>query len=234
MNTLFLDTSTDYAIAGICTERGELLASVAERHDRQLSVRLYPMFERVLESVGIRRKDIDALCVGLGPGSFTGVRIAVTTMRTLAQALQIPLFAYGTLDAFAESARVLHPEIAEHALLTLLPSRRDEVYSATYQPGQIHADSKALSYSEAREITESRMDVPITVIGPAALLAALFPQTPENQTNTDLVTLEHPSADAIAKLTQQAYESKEWRNPLSLDPMYVVPPAVSQHKTGRL
>jgi N6-L-threonylcarbamoyladenine synthase/protein kinase Bud32 len=63
---------------------------------------LSPMITRLLEQCGLGIHEVDAVVVGRGPGSFTGVRISVATAKGIAQGLQVPLVGVGTLDAVAE------------------------------------------------------------------------------------------------------------------------------------
>lgn len=85
MNLLSLDTSTKHAIA-LATEAGLFCMTTPEsvrRHGRDL----IPQIGSLLEAAGIRAKDLDAIAVGLGPGSYTGLRVGVTAAKTLAYAV---------------------------------------------------------------------------------------------------------------------------------------------------
>jgi tRNA threonylcarbamoyl adenosine modification protein YeaZ len=225
MPVLLLDTSTDYAIVGICDQAGNVISSRVQTHDRQLSVRLYTMISEALADAGIDRNQIDALSVGLGPGSFTGVRVAVTTMRTLAQVLDKPLVAFGTLDALTQTVWSNFPERRSIPTLTMLPSRRDEVYAQAYINGMAHGQSEAISYSQARTINRE-LGAGSLVAAPKSLLQIVFDPYDSDR----LIEVDHPSVRAIASLTAKAIQAGDMRDPLSLDPMYVAPPAVSQHK----
>jgi tRNA threonylcarbamoyl adenosine modification protein YeaZ len=82
--------------------------------------------------------DVAFIAVAKGPGSFTGTRIGVVTVRTLAQQLDIPLFAISTLAAVAWSATLQgkeHRETShERAIALQMPARRGQLYTAIYQP----------------------------------------------------------------------------------------------------
>ena len=91
------------------------------------SERLMPLLDRVLAESGIEREEVEAVAVAAGPGSFTGLRIGVSTARGLAQALAIPAVPVCTLEALAESVP------APGALVCpLLDARRNQVYTALY------------------------------------------------------------------------------------------------------
>lgn len=76
-------------------------------------------------------QDLALIAVAKGPGGFTGTRIGVVTARTLAQQLDIPLFAISTLAAIAHSTAIQHPDVLQIAVE--MPAQRGEVYGAIYQ-----------------------------------------------------------------------------------------------------
>lgn len=83
---------------------------------------------RLIDRAGLRPRDLEAIVVGSGPGSFTGVRIAASLAKGLCFAHGLPLFAYSSLWALAAS-------LAEAPLCALFDARRDEVYAATFPEG---------------------------------------------------------------------------------------------------
>ncbi|MBS1997262.1 MAG: tRNA (adenosine(37)-N6)-threonylcarbamoyltransferase complex dimerization subunit type 1 TsaB [Cyanobacteria bacterium SZAS LIN-2] len=84
-----------------------------DRADRQESVSLLmPTIDELVRGAGLKKSDLHAIAVGVGPGGFTGVRVAVVTARTLAQALRLPLVGVNSLEVasyFDPSARLAHP-----------------------------------------------------------------------------------------------------------------------------
>jgi len=97
---------------------------------------LLPLIQRLLERAGLAQENVGALVVGTGPGTFTGVRIAVSTGRALALALACPVFGVGTLDAIAAQAIVEMDIVAPYAegaaVVPLVDARRRQVFAATY------------------------------------------------------------------------------------------------------
>ena len=90
MLILALDTSGDICSAAIFDGEREL-STLTFRHDRQLSERLPAIIDFLLADRRISLQDIEVFAVGLGPGSFTGVRIGVTLAKTFAHALKPPI-----------------------------------------------------------------------------------------------------------------------------------------------
>jgi len=87
-----------------------------------------PLLDQMLTESGIEREQLDAIAVAAGPGSFTGLRIGVSTARALAQALQLPAVPVSTLEALAEA--VPGPG---NMICPLLDARRSQVYTALYK-----------------------------------------------------------------------------------------------------
>ncbi len=87
-----------------------------------------PLIDRLLTESGLEREQVDAVAAAAGPGSFTGLRIGVSTARALAQGLGIPAVPVCTLAALAEA--VPAPGVL---ICPLLDARRDQVYTALFQ-----------------------------------------------------------------------------------------------------
>jgi tRNA threonylcarbamoyladenosine biosynthesis protein TsaB len=130
MLVLGVDTATDYAVVG-ATADGEIVreASIGPEpggRPRHSEV-LLPEIERSVEAAGGWDR-IDRIAVGIGPGSFTGLRIGIATARALAQAQDLPLAPVISLAALARG-------IAEGGGLALpvFDARRSETFSALYE-----------------------------------------------------------------------------------------------------
>lgn len=105
-----------------------LLAEFTLNIRKTHSERLMPLIDAMLKESGIEREQLEAVAVAAGPGSFTGIRIDVSTARALAQGLSIPAVGVSTLQALAEAV----PSPGAF-ICPLLDARRHEVYSALYR-----------------------------------------------------------------------------------------------------
>src|SRR5437773_12488121 len=114
MLILAFDTATDVATSALVAD-GEVLG---ERTSR--AVTLLEDVDALLRQAGARTRDVDALAVGIGPGSFTGVRIGLATARGLALALDLPVAGVSTLGALAAGAPGVVP---------VIDARRREVFA---------------------------------------------------------------------------------------------------------
>ena len=118
-----LDTST----SAVSVAAGEF-----ERHDEPDRPRhaqmLQPLLEQVLEDAHSTWDDVERICVGTGPGGFTGLRLGIATARALAQARDVPLVGVSSLEALALGA-----DSAD--VLAVIDARRGEVFAARYREG---------------------------------------------------------------------------------------------------
>lgn len=126
--TLGIDTSTLVCAAGL-VEGDELLAEINVRADQRHSQLLAGMIDQVLSSVGRRPADLSCIAVSVGPGSYTGLRIGVSTGKALAWTLGLPLAAVSSLDVVALNAAWFNGPIC-----TMINARRNRVYAAVYGP----------------------------------------------------------------------------------------------------
>jgi len=126
---LSVDTSTSCSSVALTRgdlHDGELLATVTLNSKITHSRRLLSGIDWLLSQNDIGCSDIDALAVGLGPGSFTGLRIAMATLKGMAMAMDKPLLGCSTLDALAVNCS------GDKPLCVLLDARKKEVYRRWY------------------------------------------------------------------------------------------------------
>jgi tRNA threonylcarbamoyladenosine biosynthesis protein TsaB len=102
----------------------ESILNVPSNH----SARLMPAIDHLLREVSLSIGEIQGISLALGPGSFTGLRIGVSTVKGLAYALQVPVAGVPTLDALAQNARY-----ASSLVCPILDARKKEVYAALYR-----------------------------------------------------------------------------------------------------
>ncbi|MBS1157972.1 MAG: Peptidase glycoprotease [Proteobacteria bacterium] len=124
MLILALETSTELGSCALWHD-GELTERCCPA-GRSHSETLLPLVGELLASAGVGVRQLDAIAFGVGPGAFTGLRVACGVAQGLAVAADIPLFPVTSLEAMAEAA-------AAERVLALLDARMGEVYAGTYQ-----------------------------------------------------------------------------------------------------
>jgi tRNA threonylcarbamoyladenosine biosynthesis protein TsaB len=128
MRALAIDTSTATAGIAVVDETG-LLAEFLLKDMKTHSQKLVPMLAEILESLRLELSDIDIYAAVTGPGSFTGIRIGVTTVKALAYALKKPTAGITSLDALANAAAVSEDKL----VCPMIDARNNQVYTALYR-----------------------------------------------------------------------------------------------------
>jgi tRNA threonylcarbamoyladenosine biosynthesis protein TsaB len=97
---------------------------------------LQPAIKEILAEAGIQAKDLSAVAVTTGPGSYTGLRVGLASAKGICFALDIPLITIGTLDVMAAAAKewMQHqqPELVHYFICPLIDARRNEVFTAIF------------------------------------------------------------------------------------------------------
>jgi tRNA threonylcarbamoyladenosine biosynthesis protein TsaB len=129
---LALDTATSATVVGlrlpddaVYEARDDVAPGQRPRHTSCL----LPLAAGLLDRAGLRWHDIELIAVGLGPGTFTGLRIGIATARGLAAATGAPLVGIGTLRTLADPA-------GDGRVLAVIDARRGEVFVAGYEAGR--------------------------------------------------------------------------------------------------
>ena len=153
MNLLALDTATEICGVALVLD-GRLAARLSLALGNTHARELMPAVDWILQRVGLASDQVDVFAVNQGPGSFTGLRIGISTANGLASATGKPLIGITTLEALAHQAPT-----DEGLVCPMIDARRSEVYWSLYQ----HRDGQLIL------LGPPRVDTPETV---AALIPA--------------------------------------------------------------
>jgi len=129
MKLLAFDTSTEHL--SIAVQHGDRVWCHRGAGGAQASTTLLPAITGLLEQAGLSLTQLDALVVGRGPGSFTGLRTACAVAQGLAFGADRPVVALDTLLALAESAR--QADARARRVLAVLDARMGQLYTAAYE-----------------------------------------------------------------------------------------------------
>jgi tRNA threonylcarbamoyladenosine biosynthesis protein TsaB len=136
MRVLGIDTSTLIASVAVVEDDDDaprVLAS-ADGDTASHSADLLDLVDRVLRSAGLASADLDAIAVGAGPGSFTGLRIGMATAKGLAFASGKPLWVVSSLAALAHDYLSVNPDHTG-AVAAVLDARRQEIFAGLFERG---------------------------------------------------------------------------------------------------
>ena len=154
MLLLALDTSTRQASIALCTEEtllGEYTWLVGNNH----SIELLERIRRLMAECGHTMQAIDVIAVATGPGSFNGLRVAVTAAKALAFALQVPLIGVSTLDVIAAHQRQWRGPIC-----AVLEAGRSELYAACYTFDETYEEQNSILTYTLRRLSDYLLDAP--------------------------------------------------------------------------
>ncbi len=136
MRILAFDTATRAtSVAWLDTDQGVAVEARDDPEPRQRprhTTRLMSLVKEVLDGVAGGWEAVDRIAVGLGPGTFTGLRIGVATARALARAREIPLVGVSTLESLALGASSQPAAVDHDVVLAVLDARRAEVFAAAW------------------------------------------------------------------------------------------------------
>ena len=218
MKILAMDTATVVSSVAVATEDrvvAELTAETRFTHSETLVENI----EEVMRLADVKREDLSAVAVSLGPGSFTGLRIGLAAAKAIAYALSIPLVGVPTLEvlaaAFPSPGAIVAP---------LIDAQKGNGYFALYrwtENGLVCERDVAVASPQEIADTIVREQGPVTVAGDfARKLAAKGIELPKNAT---LAPLTHimPRAALVAARAVVRLQNGEGKSPMDLEPVYV-------------
>ena len=194
MNILAMDTSNK-ALSLAILENEETLGQVTLNIKKNHSITLMPAIDFLMNSLDLKPADLDRIVVAQGPGSYTGLRIAVATAKTLAHTLKIELVGVSSLLA-------LVPEQVEGLVIPVMDARRNNVYAGFYKSGQAMRPEAHLPLAEVLEMAGAA-NQPVTFVGETAAFAEqieeAFPQVAIQPTLPDAAALGRIGLDLPAQ-----------------------------------
>ena len=163
MKILSVDSSSVTASVAI-TENGKILSEKIINNGLTHSQTLMPMVESAINDSGVSINDIDLFAITHGPGSFTGVRIGIASVKGMADALGKQCVAVSTLEAIAEPLK--NEDVIACAVMD---ARCNQVYTAIFNSGDRLCEDKAVLIDELGEELK-RYDKKIVFIGDGSVL----------------------------------------------------------------
>ncbi|HIW66217.1 MAG TPA: tRNA (adenosine(37)-N6)-threonylcarbamoyltransferase complex dimerization subunit type 1 TsaB [Candidatus Alistipes intestinipullorum] len=218
---LCIETGTDICSVGIAKE-GELLSLRESDEGRDHARKVAVFVDELLRETGIAPDDLDAVAVGKGPGSYTGLRIGVSFAKGLCYGLHKPLVAVGSLDALTEVARedyeagIVSVDDWERAwLCPMVDARRMEVYAQVFDTaGKAQTEVSAEVVDGDSFADFRRGDPPFVIFGSGARKCA------EVLPDARLIEVV-PSARGLARLAQQAFDAGRTEDIAYFEPFYL-------------
>ena len=213
---LLIETSTAQLSTALA-EDGTVTAFRISGEPRMQAALTAPYVKEILEEKGLTVKDLDAVCVGRGPGSYTGLRVGVSTAKGLCFGAGLPLLASGTLDTLVREAHRLGvvPEGCRY-IVPMVDARRMEVYAAVFTPdgGQLTETKPVIV--DTGSFADRLAEGPVLFIGDGALKCR------ETLTSGNAHFAEaFPTAMAMAPLAEAAFHEKRFEDVAYFEPFYL-------------
>ncbi len=221
MKILALETSTMLGGVAVLDDASGLIAEVRLNVKVTHSERLMLEIEHIMKQSGLELSGIDAFAVSIGPGSFTGLRIGLSTAKGFSYATGKSLVAVPTLEALAWSI-----PFCRYPVCTLFDARKKEVYAALFQWGNNGfarlIDETSVNITRLLEAIKDRVGEKVLFAGEGAVLYkddivdamgedALF--SPPEKTV--------PSPATVASIGMQKALRGEFSDPVGLVPLYI-------------
>jgi tRNA threonylcarbamoyladenosine biosynthesis protein TsaB len=207
---LCIETST--AVLSVALARdGAVVCERVCTEPRSQAALTAPLVKEVLSDAGITAGACDAVCVSAGPGSYTGLRVGVSTAKGLAFGAGIPLLSMGTLDILVEGV-----EETPAFIVPMIDARRMEVYTAVYSAG-----GDRLTEVEARVIgpdafAEYLEQGEVLFVGDGALKCQEVITHPNARFREAF-----PLARHMARRAQEDYDAGKFQDVAYFEPFYL-------------
>ncbi|MCE7068240.1 tRNA (adenosine(37)-N6)-threonylcarbamoyltransferase complex dimerization subunit type 1 TsaB [Dyadobacter sp. CY326] len=211
--------SIDTSIRGCSVavhENAVLLASADLHTDRSSSSMLTTLMESAVKHAGFTLNDLDAIAVAKGPGSYTGLRVGVSSAKGLCYALDKPIIAINTLEAMTLQLNAFYPG---HLLCPMIDARRMEVYAAVFDSTNNFVQETQAIIMNEHSFQDLLADHKIVFFGDGAAkcekLLGSHPNAvfPEREIR--------PSAVTIGELAVKAFENAHFEDVATFEPYYL-------------
>lgn len=216
---LNMDTATPVCSVALAQD-GKLLA-LREKNEKNIHAEVLNGFvEEVLKEAQKSLKDLDAIAVSMGPGSYTGLRIGVSAAKGFCYSLDKPLIGVGTIDAMAHwAAHELNGKLEENSLfLPMIDARRMEIYGAFFNQ-QLEALSEVKPHIlDENSFLEEGKDKSIILTGDgAAKCQEIFSQREEIIIYPDI----HSSSRGMMQMAEDKFNQQIFEDVAYCEPFYL-------------
>ncbi len=215
--SLLLQIETATTACSVALTRDGQVIAVRELNERNIHAEVITVFiEEVFQTAGLTYADLDAIAVSSGPGSYTGLRIGVSTAKGLCYALDKPLIAVETLQAMADGM-IAHAPVQNLWLCPMIDARRMEVYTALFDAQGDRVEPTSAQIIDEHSFTEVLERQKILFFGDgAAKCREVLGKHSNALFDTNLIN----SATFLTRRALQKLEAKEFEDVAYYEPFY--------------
>ena len=208
---LNIETATKNCSVSLAKDGQTILCKEIAEQGYSHAERLHVFIEEILKETNVKIQELHAVAVSKGPGSYTGLRIGVSTAKGLCYALGIPLIALDTLQVLAHQVSV-----DNGIIVPMLDARRMEVYSAIFDKN--HDNIKAVQAEVLTEESYSEFTETLYFIGDCQEKC----QTVLTQPNFKfLPEILFPSANQMSQLSYEKFNQNDFEDVAYFEPFYL-------------
>ena len=228
MKILAIDTSSKICSVSIL-ENEQVILEKRNDDEKTHSQKLMPLVDEIFRETNLTLDQIDMLACCLGPGSFTGVRIGISTMKAFADVKEIPCVGVTSLEGLAHN-------VLEENVCSVIDAKHENVYIGLYQLTDENqykmCFEKALDLESAIEELKKYNLNQITFIGDGAV--TYFDKIVQSFENCRIVAdeLNESSSVSIAKAAYTKYQKGEFGSSKDLNPVYLKKSQAERHLDG--
>jgi tRNA threonylcarbamoyladenosine biosynthesis protein TsaB len=219
---LNIETATPLCSVALAIE-GNVIARRETFEEKSHAARLTVFIEEILKEQGLQIKDLQAIAIGKGPGSYTGLRIGVSTAKGLCYGADIPLIAVGTLRIMANYAKEICSKKSislsdENILLCpMIDARRMEVFSCLYSVSGEETESVSAKIIDDSTYAHYLQASQLYFFGSGMEKCRPLLSHP----NAFFLDEIYPHAAALAVLSEEKYQKKQFENLAYFEPFYL-------------
>jgi len=218
MKILGIDTSTRFLCVGI-SEDSRLIAEYNAEVGPRYSSTLISAIKELLKKNHLTLKQIDGFATGIGPGSFTGLRIGVTTMKALAFSLRKPLVAVSSLDVIAKNIIFY-----SHTICPIVDARRNLIYSCFYKLKDQMLQRKSPYLLLRPQDILRRLKTETIFLGDGLLFYQEYlKERLQNRAEFAKEEYWYPKAKSLLLLAGEKFRKDKLSDPYKLVPLYLYP-----------
>lgn len=210
---IILNIDTSVETASVClAKNGHTLQFSVNNNQKDHASWLHPAIQKAVNDAAISMNDLQAIAVTIGPGSYTGLRVGLSSAKGLCFALNIPLIAINTLEMMAFATK----EIEADLLCPLIDARRMEVFMAIYN-------------KQLKEVIEPKAMIVVSTTFDLLLQAGKIVFS-GNGSNKIKAIIQHPhaiftdikaTADNMRELSEKKLTAKDFADTAYIEPFYI-------------
>ncbi|MGE4357275.1 MAG: tRNA (adenosine(37)-N6)-threonylcarbamoyltransferase complex dimerization subunit type 1 TsaB [Candidatus Omnitrophota bacterium] len=218
MKILSIDSSTKNLTMAI-NENEEIIFEFEQEAEFSCNKIIFPLLNEIFEKSGISLKDIELFAVGIGPGSFTGTRIALSVMKTFAYLENKPIIGISTLDVIAYN---LKGEVKE-LICPIMDAKRGKLYSAIYRKREEKIERISDYLLISLEDLLEKLDKDVFFLGNGLSLYRKEILLKKPQAKIANYNLWYPKAGNLGIIAYECFKEGKIDSAFELVPLYLYP-----------